>query len=107
MYALQVNCSSELITQLRHELHTKTDLLRVYSADEQEYYEDDEARAAGDAVAAGGKSAGSPSRLRAVNVELLQRKIRDLEGENRRLQEEATEVCARTTRGRERGESSG
>ncbi len=68
----QLTSSTELITQLRHELAIKTDLLHVYTNDAIEE--------------------SSPVELRNINVDILQRKIRDLEGENKRLQEEATEV---------------
>ncbi len=78
----QVAQSTELITQLRHELQVKTDLLRFFSSDEAALGLD------GDESSPGG---GGDS-MRSINVDLLQRKIHDLEKDNRKLQEEATAV---------------
>lgn len=69
----QINSSTELITQLRHELAVKTDLLHVYTNDAIEE--------------------ASPVELRNVNVDLMQRKVKDLEDENKRLHQEATELA--------------
>ena len=69
----QVSASNEMMTQIRHELQVKTDLLHVYTND--------------DSV-----EEASPMEIRNVNVELLERKIHDLEADNLKLQEEATEV---------------
>ena len=66
-----VNESNELITQLKHELQVKTDLLHVYTSDLEE---------------------SSPLELRSINVELLQKKVTDLEHENRLLHSEASKV---------------
>lgn len=66
--------NNELITQLRHDLQIKTDLLRVYDADAADL---DEA---------------SPLEIRNVSVDLLQRKIQEMQEENKKLHEEATEV---------------
>lgn len=71
----QLGAANEMITQLRHELQVKTDLLHVYSNTEMDL--DHEA---------------SPVDFRTANVELLQKKIIDLEVDNRRLQEEASAV---------------
>ena len=68
--------SNELITQLRHELQIKTDLLHAYDS------------AAVDDL----DVENSPLEIRNVNVDLLQRKIAEMEVENRKLQETATEV---------------
>ena len=68
--------SNELITQLRHELQIKTDLLHAYDS------------AAVDDL----DVENSPLEIRNVNVDLLQRKIAEMEVENRKLQEAATEV---------------
>ena len=70
--------SNELITQLRHELQIKTDLLHAYDS------------AAVDDL----DVENSPLEIRNVNVDLLQRKIAEMEVENRKLQETATEVSA-------------
>jgi len=66
-------CSAnDLITQLRHELQVKTDLLHVYTNDVED---------------------ASPLELRSFNVELLQKKINDLEEENKNLHEEASKLA--------------
>ncbi len=67
--------STDLITQLRHDLQVKSDLLRVYTNDESVASED-----------------ASPVEVKSANVEILQKKIDNLEKENRKLHEEATEV---------------
>ncbi|XP_059096744.1 trafficking kinesin-binding protein milt-like [Tigriopus californicus] len=67
--------NNELITQLRHDLQIKTDLLRVYDADAADL---DEA---------------SPLEIRNVSVDLLQRKIQEMQEENKKLHEEATELA--------------
>ena len=65
-------CSSnDLITQLRHELQVKTDLLHVYTSDVED---------------------ASPLELRSFNIELLEKKINELEEENKNLHEEASKV---------------
>ena len=76
----QVSFSTEALTQLRHELQVKTDLLRAFSNDE--------------AGTSGGEDddEASPVELRKSNIDVLQRKIAVLEKDNRRLHEEATEV---------------
>ena len=71
----QIGASNELMTQLRHELQVKTDLLHVYTNDDSV----DEA---------------SPMEIRNVNVDLLQRKIHELQTDNKMLHEEATEVVS-------------
>lgn len=71
----QLSFSTDLITQLRHDLQVKSDLLRVYTNDESVASED-----------------ASPVEVKSANVEILQKKIDNLEKENRKLHEEATEV---------------
>lgn len=63
--------SNDLITQLRHELQVKTDLLHVYTNDVED---------------------ASPLELRSFNIELLEKKINELEEENKNLHEEASKV---------------
>ena len=63
--------SNDLITQYKHELQVKTDLLHVYTHDVED---------------------ASPLELRSFNVELLQKKINDLEEENKSLHDEASKV---------------
>ena len=67
----EVNASNELITQLKHELQVKNDLLHVYTSDLEE---------------------SSPLELRSINVDLLQKKVTDLEHENKALHLEASKV---------------
>ena len=67
--------ATELITQLRHELQVKTDLLHVYTSDLED---------------------ASPLELRSFNVELLQKKISDLEEDNKNLHAEAAKVICQT-----------
>ena len=67
--------ANDVITQLRHELNVKSELLHAYSADFVE-----------------ASDMPSPVELKAFNVELMQRKVRDLEEDNKKLQQEATEV---------------
>ena len=63
--------SNDLITQLRHELQVKTDLLHVYTNDIED---------------------ASPLEIRSFNIELLEKKITNLEEENKTLHEEASKV---------------
>lgn len=69
--------STEQITQLRHDLQVKTDLLRVFS---------------NDAASSDTGDDSSPLHGGHISVDLLQRKISELEKDNRKLHEEATEV---------------
>ena len=69
--------STELLTQLRHELQVKTDLLRVFS---------------NDAASSDTGDDSSPLHGGHISVDLLQRKISELQKDNRQLHEEATEV---------------
>ena len=67
--------ANDLITQLKHELNVKSELLHAYSADFVE-----------------ASDMPSPVELKAFNVEMMQKKVRDLEEDNKKLQQEATEV---------------
>lgn len=67
----QAASAADLITQLRHELQQKGDLLRVYT------------RVTGDE---------DELEIKSVNVDLLEKKIQELQCDNRKLHEEATEV---------------
>ena len=69
IFQTQLSSSTELITQLRYDLTIKTDLLHVYTNDAIED--------------------SSPSDSKNVNVGIMERKIRDLEDENKKLQSEA------------------
>uniref|UniRef100_A0A0K2UZG7 Trafficking kinesinbinding protein miltlike [Bombus terrestris] n=1 Tax=Lepeophtheirus salmonis TaxID=72036 RepID=A0A0K2UZG7_LEPSM len=68
--------SNELITQLRHDLTIKTGLLRAYTNDDNSSILND----------------ASPDELRNVNIDLLKKRIKDLEDDNKKLQEEASEL---------------
>jgi len=63
--------ATEYITQLRHELQVKTDLLHVYTNDLEDI---------------------SPLELRSCNVAALQKKISDLENDNKYLKEETSKL---------------
>ena len=94
--------SNDLITQLRHELNLKSDLLHAYTDNEIEAAEesdDDDAAVAG--LEATGSSLaiqntdGAKAKRRKLtfaNVELIERKVKHLKEDNKKLQEEATEV---------------
>ena len=69
--------ANDLITQLRHELNIKSELLHAYSTDFVE-----------------ASDMPSPVELKSFNVEMMQRKVRDLEEDNKKLQQEATEVSS-------------
>lgn len=70
----QLSSSTDLITQLRHDLTVKTDLLHVYTNDAIE-------------------DLSPVEKTNFVNPHTLEKKIRDLEEENKRLQDEATELA--------------
>lgn len=76
----QLSYSTDLITQLKHDLQVKTDLLHLYTSDEIVTSSED----------------ASP--VHKVNVDRLQKRIDTLEKENRRLQEEANQVCQQLLR---------
>ena len=71
---IQLSSSTELITQLRHELSVKSDLLHVYTNDAIE-------------------ESSPVNEYKNFNLELLQKRIRDLEEDNKRLVAEATELA--------------
>lgn len=74
---LQQVRANDLITQFKHELSVKTELLHAYSTD---FVED------ADEVT-------PVEQLKALSVDLMQKKVKDLEADNRKLQEEATELA--------------
>ena len=95
--------SNDIITQLRHEVTLKTDLLHAFTVIEieaAEESEEDEAAAAGLVGTTGiilssratEGLGGKRRKLTAANVELMQRKVKHLVEDNKKLQEEATEV---------------
>ena len=66
--------ANDLITQLRHELNIKSELLHAYSTDFVE-----------------ASDMPSPVELKTFNVEMMQRKVRDLEEDNKKLQQSLSE----------------
>merc|ERR1712223_898210 len=95
--------SNDLITQLKHELNLKTDLLHAYTDNEieaaEESEEDDiavvglETSSSGLAIKSKDGSKGRRRKLTAANVELIERKVKHLKEDNKKLQEEATELA--------------
>ena len=94
--------SNDLITQLRHELNLKTDLLHAYTDNEIEAAEDSEEEVAAAEFEASssihtikdaGAFRGKRSMLAAANVILMQRKVKHLQEDNKKLQEDATELA--------------
>ena len=94
--------SNDLITQLKYELNLKTDLLHAYTDNEieaaEESEEDDiavvgiETSRSSLAIKSKDGSKGRRRKLTAANVELIERKVKHLKEDNKKLQEEATEV---------------
>ena len=95
--------SNDLITQLKHELNLKTDLLHAYTDNEieaGEESEDDITPFAGlgssyTNLAIQNADGTKPKRrkLTVANVEYIEKKVKYLKEDNKKLQEEATEVC--------------
>ncbi|XP_018360732.1 PREDICTED: trafficking kinesin-binding protein milt isoform X3 [Trachymyrmex cornetzi] len=70
--------ANEKITQLNHEVLKKTELIQVLTNDVDE----------------SSSEAGTPTGLRGINLEMLQRKVTSLEDENKQLRTEFTKlVC--------------
>ncbi|KAG5340453.1 MILT protein, partial [Acromyrmex heyeri] len=70
--------ANEKITQLNHEVLKKTELIQVLTNDVDE----------------SSSEAGTPTGLRGINLEMLQRKVSSLEDENKQLRSEFTKlVC--------------
>ena len=94
--------SNDLVTQLRHELNLKTDLLHAYTDNEIEAAEDSEeevavaefeASSSIHTIKDAGAFRGKRSMLAAANVILMQRKVKHLQEDNKKLQEDATELA--------------
>ena len=88
--------------RLRHELNLKTDLLHAYTDNEIEAAEESDEDVAGGGIAVSDSDLviqgtdgpkGKRRKLTAANVELIERKVKHLKEDNKKLQEEATEVC--------------
>ncbi|KAB7497307.1 Trafficking kinesin-binding protein 1 [Armadillidium nasatum] len=71
--------SAEKITQLRHDLLMKTDLLQIYTNDVDE-----------------SSVESTPTGFRHINIDLLQRRVKNLENENVTLREEASQLACDT-----------
>ena len=91
---------------MKHELNLKTDLLHAYTDNEieaaEESEEDDiavvglETSSSGLAIKSKDGSKGRRRKLTAANVELIERKVKHLKEDNKKLQEEATEVSPKS-----------
>ncbi|XP_067013069.1 trafficking kinesin-binding protein milt isoform X3 [Anabrus simplex] len=77
----ELKTANEKLTQLSHELIKKTELIQVLTND----------------VDDSGSEAGTPSGLRCINLEFMQRRIGSLEEENKQLRNEATQLARDTT----------
>ncbi|XP_043283316.1 trafficking kinesin-binding protein milt isoform X2 [Venturia canescens] len=76
----ELKAANEKITQLSHELIKKTELIQILTNDVDE----------------SGSEAGTPTGLRALNLDMLQRRITSLEDENKQLRTEFTNLVHET-----------
>lgn len=76
----ELKAANEKITQLSHELIKKTELIQILTNDVDE----------------SGSEAGTPTGIRAINLDMLQRRITSLEGENKQLRTEFTNLVHET-----------
>ncbi|KAJ9587677.1 hypothetical protein L9F63_018893, partial [Diploptera punctata] len=76
----EVKQANEKLTQLNHELAKKTELIQILTNDVDE----------------SGSESGTPTGLRCINLEFMQRKITSLEDENRQLRTEASQLAHET-----------
>ncbi|XP_063840224.1 trafficking kinesin-binding protein 1-like isoform X2 [Scylla paramamosain] len=72
----ELSAATDTITQLRHDLQMKTDLLQIYTNDVDE-----------------SSCETTPTTIRNINVEVLQHRIKNLEDENRSLHSEAKQIA--------------
>ncbi|XP_015586162.1 trafficking kinesin-binding protein milt isoform X2 [Cephus cinctus] len=72
----ELKSANERITQLSHELIKKTELIQILTNDVED----------------SGSEAGTPTGLRGINLEMMQRRIGSLEDENRQLRSEFTKL---------------
>lgn len=75
----ELSSATEKITQLRHDLQMKTDLLQIYTNDVDE-----------------SSCETTPTSLRHINVDILQHRVRNLEDENKSLRLEACQIASDT-----------
>lgn len=73
----ELSHASDKITQLKHDLQMKTDLLQIYTNDVDDTSSCDT----------------TPTGLRLINVDILQHRVRNLEDENRSLRQEASQLA--------------
>ncbi|XP_063225295.1 trafficking kinesin-binding protein milt isoform X3 [Bacillus rossius redtenbacheri] len=76
----ELRTANERLTQLSHEVLKKTELIQVLTND----------------VDDSSSESGTPTALRCVNLELMQRRIGSLEEENRQLRSEASQLACDT-----------
>ncbi|KAK3856466.1 hypothetical protein Pcinc_037216 [Petrolisthes cinctipes] len=76
----EVASATEKITQLKHDLLMKSDLLAIYTNDVDDT----------------SSCETTPTSVRLINMDLLQDRVKNLEGENRSLRQEATKLATDT-----------
>lgn len=76
----EVSAAGDTITQLRHDLQMKTDLLQIYTNDVDET----------------SSCETTPTGVRVLSVDILQHRVRNLEDENKTLRQEATQLASDT-----------
>ncbi|XP_071546512.1 trafficking kinesin-binding protein 1 isoform X2 [Panulirus ornatus] len=76
----EVSAAGEKITQLRHDLQMKTDLLAIYTNDVDDT----------------SSCETTPTGVRLVNVDILQHRVKNLEEENKTLRLEASQLASDT-----------
>ncbi|XP_042880575.1 trafficking kinesin-binding protein milt-like isoform X4 [Penaeus japonicus] len=76
----EVSAAGDTITQLRHDLQMKTDLLQIYTNDVDET----------------SSCETTPTGVRVLSVDILQHRVRNLEDENKSLRQEATQLASDT-----------
>ncbi|XP_015177443.1 PREDICTED: trafficking kinesin-binding protein milt isoform X1 [Polistes dominula] len=72
--------ANEKITQLNHELYKKTELIQILTNDVDE----------------SSSESGTPTGLRGINLDMMQRKISTLEDENKQLRNEFSKLISET-----------
>ncbi|XP_069943683.1 trafficking kinesin-binding protein 1-like isoform X9 [Cherax quadricarinatus] len=73
----ELSSASDKITQLKHDLQMKTDLLQIYTNDVDDT----------------SSCETTPTGLRLINVDILQHRVKNLEDENRSLRQEASQLA--------------
>ncbi|XP_063593517.1 trafficking kinesin-binding protein milt-like isoform X1 [Penaeus indicus] len=76
----EVSAAGDTITQLKHDLQMKTDLLQIYTNDVDET----------------SSCETTPTGVRVLSVDILQHRVRNLEDENKTLRQEATQLASDT-----------